>query len=143
MSYEERGQWVYIVANVLTFGAYAAIVLGQAGSVPLTELDYVPTMLWVIGIAIALTIVGRIAMEIAVEMASPGDSHQGDVRDRDIGRLGEYFSGTLLGVCMVVPFALALAELDHFWIANAMYAAFALSALVGAAVKLVAYRRGF
>jgi len=143
MSYEERGQWVYIVAIVLTFGGYAAIVLGQAASVPLTELDYVPTMLWAIGIAIALSIVGRIVMEIAWEMARPGDSHQADVRDRDIGRLGEYFSGTTLGVGMVVPFALTLAEFDHFWIANAMYAAFALSALVGTAVKLVAYRRGF
>jgi len=143
MSYEERGQWVYIVVNILTFGGYAAIVLGQVGSVPLAELDYAPTMLWAIGIAIALSIVGRILMEIAGEMARPGDSHQADVRDRDIGRLGEYFSGTLLGVGMVVPFALALAEFDHFWIANAMYAAFALSALVGTAVKLVAYRRGF
>jgi len=143
MSYEERGQWVYIVAIVLTFGGYAAIVLGQAASVPLTELDYVPTMLWAIGIAIALSIVGRIVMEIAWEMARPGDSHQADVRDRDIGRLGEYFSGTMLGVGMVVPFALTLAKFDHFWIANAMYAAFALSALVGTAVKLVAYRQGF
>jgi drug/metabolite transporter (DMT)-like permease len=143
MSYEERGLWVYIVANVLTLGGYAAIVLGQAGSVPLTELDYVPTLLWAIGIAIALSIVGRILVEIAAEMASPGDSHQADVRDRDIGRLGEYFSGTLLGVGMLVPFALTVAEVDHFWIGNAMYAAFALSALVGTAVKLVAYRRGF
>jgi hypothetical protein len=143
MSYEERGQWVYIVANVLTFGAYAAIVLGQAGSVPLTEVDYVPVMLWAIGIGIALSIVGRILVEIAAEMATPGDSHEADVRDRDIGRLGEYFSGTLLGVAMIVPFVLTLAEFDHFWIGNAMYAAFALSALVGTAVKLVAYRRGF
>jgi hypothetical protein len=143
MSYEERGQWVYIVANVVTFGAYAAIVFGQVGRVPLTDIDYVPTMLWAIGVAIALSIVGRILMEITGEIGSPGDSHQADVRDRDIGRLGESFSGTLLGVGMVVPFALALAEVDHFWIANTMYAAFALSALVGAAVKLVAYRRGF
>ena len=43
---------------------------------------------------------------------------------------------------MVVPFVLALAEFDHFWIANAMYLVFVLSAVVGAAVKLVAYRRG-
>lgn len=143
MSYEERGQWVYIVANVLTFSGYVAVVLGQARSVPLTDVDYVPTMLWAIGIGIALSIVGRIVVEMLGEMARPGDSHQADVRDRDIGRLGEYFSGTLLGIGMVIPFALTLAEFDHFWIGNAMYAAFASSALVGTAVKLVAYRRGF
>jgi len=52
-------------------------------------------------------------------------------------------AGTVLGVGMVVPFVLTLAEFDHFWIANAMYLAFGLSAAVGAVVKLVAYRRGF
>ena len=65
------------------------------------------------------------------------------VTSLDIGRLGEYFSGTVLGVAMVVPFVLTLAEFDHFWIGNAIYAAFVLSALVGTAVKLVAYRGGF
>ena len=38
--------------------------------------------------------------------------------------------------------ALTLAEFEYFWIANAMYLVFVLSALVGAAVKLIAYRRG-
>ena len=30
MSNEERGQWVYLVAIVLTYGAYVAIILRQA-----------------------------------------------------------------------------------------------------------------
>ena len=41
-----------------------------------------------------------------------------------------------------MPFLLTLAEFDYFWIANAMYFAFVLSALIGSVVKLVAYRRG-
>ncbi len=44
---------------------------------------------------------------------------------------------------MVVPFILALIEADWFWIANAMYLAFTLAAIVGAVIKLIAYRRGF
>ena len=143
MSYEERGQWVYIGAIVLTFGAYVAIVLPQAGRGAVTEIDYVPTMLWSIGIGIALSIAGRILAEIVGEMARPGETHEPDVRDRDIGRLGEYFGGTVLSVAMIAPFGMALAELEHFWIANAIYAAFVLSALIGAVVKIVAYRRGF
>jgi hypothetical protein len=43
---------------------------------------------------------------------------------------------------MLVPFVLTLTEADHFWIANAIYVAFVLSAFVGTTVKLVAYRRG-
>ena len=147
MSSEERGQWVYLVAIVLTYGAYVAIVLGQAGGGPLTDVDYVPLMLAAIGIGVVLAIVGRIAVEIAsgiaAEMAGHDPSYEVDIRDRDIGRFGEYFGGTVLGVGMVVPFVLALAESDSFWIANAMYLVFVLSAAVGAVVKLVAYRRGF
>jgi hypothetical protein len=138
MSNEEKGQWVYLVTNVLTYGWYITAVLGQADGTPLTEVDYFPTMLWAIGIAIALSIVGR----ILVEIVAPSDSHIADVRDRDINRLGEYFGGTILGIAMLAPFALTLAEVDHFWIANAMYLAFALSAFIGTIIKLVAYRRG-
>ena len=103
------------------------------------EVDYVPIMLWTIGASIAGAIVGR----ILVEVARPSDDYSSDVRDRDIGRFGEYVAGTLLGIGMVVPFILAITEVDHFWIANAMYLVFALSAIVGAAIKLFAYRRGF
>jgi hypothetical protein len=142
VSNEERGQWVYLVAILLTYPAYIAIVLGQAGQTPLADVDYVPTMLWAIGLGIALAIVGRIVVEIAARMAAPTDSHDSDVRDRDIGRFGEYIGGTVLGVGMVVPFILTLAESDYFWIGNAMYLAFVLSALGGSIAKLIAYRRG-
>jgi len=138
VSYEEKGEWVYLVVNVLTYGTYLTIILGRAGSTPLAEVDYVPTMLWMIGLAIGLTIVGR----IVIEMAKPSDSYKADVRDRDINRFGEYVGGTVLAISMVVPFIFALAEFDHFWIANAIYLAFALASLTGTAIKLVAYRRG-
>ena len=147
MSSEERGQWVYLVAVVVTYSAYAVIILGQLSGTAPADIDYVPTLLWSIGIGIVLAIVGRIVIEIAggisAEMAGHEAGHEADVRDRDIGRFGEYFAGTVLGIGMVVPFVLTLAEFDHFWIANAIYLAFVVSAVVGAIVKLVAYRRGF
>jgi hypothetical protein len=138
MSYEEKGQWVYLVAIAGTLGAYVVIAVRQAAAGPLTDWDYAPTLLLAIGIGIALCIVGRMVIEIA----KPSETYATDARDRDIGRFGEYVSGTVLGVGMVVPFGLALGEFDYFWIANAMYFAFALAALVGTAVKVVAYRRG-
>jgi hypothetical protein len=142
MSSEERGQWVYLVVIGLTYVGYVAIVLGQAAGSPLSEVDYAPTMLLAIGLGIALAVVGRIVIEILARIEAPDDSHDPDVRDRDIGRFGEYVAGTVLGIGMIVPFVLTLAELDYFWIANAMYLAFVLAAVIGAAVKLVAYRRG-
>jgi hypothetical protein len=147
MSSEERGQWVYLVVIVVTYGAYLVITLGRLGQTTPADVDYVPTMLGAIGVGIALAIVGRVVVEIAsrisAEMAGHNDVHDADVRDRDIGRFGEYVAGAVLGVGMVVPFVLTLAAFEHFWIANAMYLAFVVSAVVGTVVKLVAYRRGF
>jgi hypothetical protein len=146
MSYEERGQWVYLVTIVLTYAGYVAIILGKAAGTAPADIDYVPAMVGAIGAGIVLAIVGRIVVEIAggiaAERAGHEDRHEPDVRDRDIGRFGEYFAGTVLGIGMVVPFILALTEVEYFWIANAMYLVFVLAALAGAAVKLVAYRRG-
>ena len=139
MSYEEKGQWVYLAATTIGYGVYLVLVLGSAGTTPLPEVDYQPILLWTIGAAIVASILGRIAIEIV----TPSDSHGEDVRDRDIGRFGEYRAGLVLGIGMVAPFVMALVEVDHFWIANAMYLVFTVQAIVGAIVKLIAYRRGF
>jgi hypothetical protein len=42
----------------------------------------------------------------------------------------------------VAALLLSLAEGDHFWIANTLYLAFVLSAVIGSAARIVAYRRG-
>lgn len=139
MSYEEKGQWVYLVAVAIGYGGYLVFVLGGAGTTPLPEVEYQPILLATIGVAIAGSIIGRIAIEIV----SPSESHVEDVRDRDIGRFGEYVAGIVLGVGMVGPLILALVEADHFWIANAIYLVFVAQAIVGAVIKLIAYRRGF
>jgi cytochrome c biogenesis protein CcdA len=139
MSYEEKGQWVYLAATALAYGGYLVLMLGSAGTTPLPEIDYQPILLLTVGAGIAGSIVGRIAIEIV----RPSESSKGDVRDRDIGRFGEYVAGIVLGVGMVWPFILALIEADHFWIANAIYLVFVAQAMVGAVIKLVAYRRGF
>jgi hypothetical protein len=38
---------------------------------------------------------------------------------------------------------LALFEARYFWIANVIYLAFVLSAILGSTAKIFAYRRGF
>jgi cytochrome c biogenesis protein CcdA len=139
MSYEEKGQWVYLAVTTIAYGAYLVLLLGGAGTTPLAEVEYQPLLIGTIVAAVVGSIVGRILIEIA----TPSDSHTEDVRDRDIGRLGEYRAGLVLGIGMVVPLILALVEADHFWIANAMYLVFTVQAIVGAVTKLVAYRRGF
>ena len=79
MSYEEKGQWVYLAATTIGYSVYLVLLLGGAGTTPLTEVDYQPILLWTIVAAIAASIIGRIAIEIL----SPSESHSEDVRDRE------------------------------------------------------------
>jgi hypothetical protein len=138
MSFQEKSTWLVLVVSIATYAVYLGIILSRAGDTPLVEVEYVAVMLWTIGFAIVLNIVGH----IAVAVASPKDADKSDERDTNINRFGEYVGATVLGVAILVPLGLTLAEFDHFWIANAIYAAFVLQGLVVATVKLVAYRRG-
>jgi hypothetical protein len=121
-----------------SYGAYLAVILSRADGTPLAEVAYAAPMLWLIGISIALNIVGR----VVVETAKPSETTKSDVRDKDINRLGGYVGGLVLAAAMAVPFGLALAKASQFWIANAMYAAFVAFALASTLVRIVAYRRG-
>jgi hypothetical protein len=147
MSYEERGLWLSLTVTVGTYAAYVAIILGRADGTRLEDVSYVATLLWSIGIAIAVNIVGRIMVEIvssvAREVTRTPEGARVDARDKEINRFGEYVGGVVLGALMVVPLVLALADVDQFWIANAIYAGLVLSTCVSSVLKLIAYRRGF
>jgi cell division protein FtsW (lipid II flippase) len=97
------------------------------------------TMLWTIGAAIIASIV----LNIAIAIASPKEAGKKDQRDRQINRFGEYIGQSFVVAGGVTALLLTLAEADYFWIANAIYLGFVLSALLGSTAKIVAYRRGF
>ncbi|MFF2520649.1 hypothetical protein [Streptomyces liangshanensis] len=139
MSSEEKRAWIMAVVTVAAYGVYLAVIGGRAGGGPLADVSYVPALLWTVGAAILLSIV----LNIAVALASPEDAGRKDQRDREINRFGEYVGQSFLVVGGVAALVMAMAELDYFWIANAVYLAFVLSSILGSAAKLVAYRRGF
>ena len=138
MSYEEKGTWAYLVTSVAVWIGYALVVLRRADGGPLAEVAFVAPLLWAVGVSVAANVVGRVLIEIV----RPSESHQADVRDREVARFGDYVGGLVLSVLVAGVLALALAEADHFWIANAIYAAFVVQVVVASVVRLVAYRRG-
>lgn len=139
MSYEEKGTWVYLVIAVVGYTVYLSLVLPQvAAGVAVEDVDYVPVMLWTIGGAIVATIVLRILVEIVF----PSESTKGDVRDRDIDRLGTRVGSSFVVIGALGALVLAMLEADWFWIANIIYLCFVLSALLESITRLVAYRRG-
>jgi hypothetical protein len=139
MSFEEKSTWIFAVIVVIVPGAYLATVFGQLQQTAVTEIAYQAPMLTAIGIAIALAIVAH----IVVAIASPKDADKHDERDTNINRYGEYVGSLVLWPGALVALGLALAELEHFWIAHTIYLAFVLSGLVSSVVKILAYRRGF
>ena len=150
MPFEEKVTWVSAIVAAIVPAVYFAVVLDQLGAVAASEIAYQRPLLIAVGVSIALTIVGSILMGIgsgiAAEIAQPGSGDQvgrKDERDVTIGRRGELAGYYVASAGAVGVMALTMLEYAHFWIANALYLSFVVAALVSAAVKLVAYRRGF
>lgn len=139
MSYEERNVWVMFVVSVLAYAVYVVVVLTRAQDVPLTEVAYVGPLLWSIGGAIVVSILAS----IAVGLANRRDGHLTDQRDKEINRVGERTGQSFVVIGALAAMALALLEVDWFWIANVIYLCFVLSAIVSSMTKLAAYRQDF
>ena len=139
MSYEEKGTWSFLVVAIAGYAVYLWLVLPElAGGTPVDEVDYAVPMLWTIGGGI----VGGIVARILVAIVSPSDTTHADVRDKQIDRAGEQVGNSLVVIGGVGALALAMLEADWFWIANTLYLAFVLAAVLASVAKLVMYRRG-
>jgi hypothetical protein len=139
MSYEEKGTWVYLVIAVIGYAVYLFLVLPDLlTGMPTDEIDYVPAVLWTIGGAI----VGAIVLRILVEMFFPSGDTRGDVRDKEIDRLGERVGNAFLVIGALGALVLALFEAGYFWIANVIYLGFVLSAILSSITKVIVYRKG-
>ncbi|GAA1222959.1 hypothetical protein GCM10009665_11500 [Kitasatospora nipponensis] len=139
MAYEEKRAWIMVLVTVVSYTAYLVVLLGRAGGAPLAHASYGALLVWTVG----ASIVASIALNIAVALASPRGANTKDQRDREIHRFGEYVGQSFLVIGGVAGLGLALARADQFWIANAIYLAFVLSALLGSTAKIVSYRLGF
>ena len=138
MTLEERRSWTYLAVAVVSYGAYLSAVFSKAASAPLVDVDYVPAMLWSIGIAIVFGIL----LNIAIGIFTPRLEQTKDARDHDIERLGEHVGQAFLVIGGVAALLLAVVEADYFYIANVLYLCFVLSAVVGSVAKVIVYRRG-
>lgn len=138
MAYEHKSAWIMAVIAVVGYAGYLVVVLGRAGGGPLVDVAYVAPMLWTMGLAI----VGSIVIHIVVGMFAHRDLGK-DQRDKEIGRFGDHVGQSFLVVGALAGLIMAMAEFDHFWIANALFLGFHLSALLGSIARIFAYQRGF
>ena len=139
MTLDETRAWARLVAVVVAYGVYVVLVLGRAGGRPLADVPYAAALLWTIG----ASIVGATVVETAIRTASPKASRVRDVRDRQIGRLGDYVGQSFVIVGATAALLMAIGGWQRFWIANVIYLCFALSAVLGNVTKVVVYRGSF
>ena len=139
MTHQEKRAWIMLVVSTVAYGVYAGIILSRAGGQPLPQVPYAATLLWTIGASILASIV----LEIALGVVNPRASRLKDDRDRQIGRLGDYTGQFFVIIGATAAMLMAMAGWDRFWIANVIYLCFFLSAVLGAATKIIAYRKGF
>lgn len=140
MAFEEKRSWIMVVVTIASYAAYLGVVLRwHEGAAPLAQTPYVSALLWTVGAAI----VTQIALNIMVAILSPEGANTKDQRDREIHRFGMYIGQSFIVIGGVAGLALAMVRADQFWIANAIYLAFVLSAILSSTAKIVAYRSGF
>ncbi|AJT41820.1 hypothetical protein [Psychromicrobium lacuslunae] len=139
MAYQEKSAWIMGIVAIVGYFGYLLLLLPQTAHVAFLEVEYVPAMLWSIGGAIFVSIL----LHVAVSIGTGKNRNQSDSRDKEIGRFGEYTGQAFVVIGAVGALVLALAKIDHFWIANLIYLAFVLSALLSSIAKIVGYRRGF
>lgn len=138
MSYEEKGTWAYVVVGVAVFAGYVGWLLRAADGGPLAEVSYQRPLVTAIVVSVVATVVGR----VLIEVVRPSESTRPDVRDKEVSRFGDYLGGQVFSVLGAGVLALAVADADTFWIAQALYAAYVIAMVVSSVAKIVAYRRG-
>lgn len=142
MVYQERNVWTSLIVSVAGMAVYVVLVLQSAGGGPLTDVDWVPLMLWTIGVSIVASIVLSILWGMAAGVKDPDGVGTSDVRDRDIGRMGARVEQSFVVIAGLGVIALCAVGADVFWIANTMFAGFAVATIVGSIARVIAYRRG-
>jgi small-conductance mechanosensitive channel len=139
MSFSEKSIWLSSTITLIAYVGYWWIILGQARSVPITEVSYGGVMLASFGALVVAAIVGH----IAVVIVSPKEADKKDQRDRDINRHGDAIGYYVLSLAVLLVLILTMTKAAHFWIAHAIHLACTVATLWTAIVKILAYRRGF
>ncbi|MFI7650424.1 hypothetical protein ACIBTZ_30760 [Micromonospora sp. NPDC049460] len=137
MTHEEKRAWIRLVVAVLGYSAYVALIVSRADGRSLPDVPYASALLWTVGAAIVASIVAETGMAVV----NPGAPRVKDVRDREIGRLGDHVGQSFVVIGAVAAMLMAMADWDRFWIANVIYLCFVLSAILGGITKVIVYRR--
>ncbi|MFB8001155.1 hypothetical protein [Nocardia sp. NPDC056000] len=138
MPFEEKRTWILGGAAVVSYLIYLVVILTRSHPDGLARVGYIAPLLWAVGASILVSIVATIGVAIAAR-----DGDRKDQRDREIDRMGSLVGNAFVVLGAAGALLLTMADAERFWIANAIYLGFTLSAVVGSTAKIIAYRRGY
>ena len=139
MTFLEKSNWVVLVVAVPTLLVYAALIVPQVLSRPIAEVSWVQPMI----LAIVAFVVANVLGNVVAAATNPTEADKNDERDREIDRFGERVGNWLLVAGTIGALVLAMAEADHFWIANAIFLGGLAGALLSSVSKIAAYHGPF
>jgi membrane glycosyltransferase len=143
MTAQQRSAWIFGLIAVVGYATYLVLVFAAAAGGPLADAAYEAPLVGTVVGAIVANIVVSIVVSIVAGTFGSRASSRVDVRDVEISQLGERVGNAPLVLGSLVALVLALVDVDSFWVANALYLGFVLSAVLGTAARLTAYSGGF
>ena len=143
MGFGERTIGAQLIASAGGTVVYVALVLPMLATTPVDEIEWVWPMIWTIVGSIAASIVLNIGWGIVAGARDRETGKASDQRDREIRWFGDRIGQAFLVLGGVAGLLLAMLDADPFWIGNALFLGFFLSAFIGGSARLIAYRRGF
>jgi len=147
MTMTERTVWASLIVFPLVGLVYLTVILTQAADRPVEEIGWVTPMLWSWGSLIAFIILGTIASAIATAVRAEvagekAEFEEGDVRDREIERIGNARAYTMASVGGLAATILLMVDVDRFWVANTLFLTGLAAGIIAAGSRAYAYRTG-
>ena len=137
VSFKEKSTIVLLAVFVIVYGAYFAVVLTEASSTPVDEIEYQGLLIGMVIVLVVLIAAGHIVIAIA----SPEEADLEDERDKLIELRGDRAGGIVVTIGALGGLALAMGEAEWFWIAQVLLAGIVGGEVVKFTLMLVTYRR--
>jgi uncharacterized membrane protein len=135
MAPQEKSAWIMLVLAIASWTTYLVLLIRRADGGSLASTPYEDLVLWTIGGSI-------VASFVLHAIAQVYTSEKPDQRDREIEGRSDRIGTAFLVVGGLAALALAMTEQPHFWIANALYLAFVLTAVLSSIARIGFYRGG-
>jgi hypothetical protein len=141
MTIGQKRAWTMMVASALAYVVYVVLLITDLQD-PVADTPYIGALLWTVGGSVAATVIAEIAFAATTRREGRA-ALRTDERDREIDRFGEHVGQAFIVIGAIAALVMAMLQWPYFWIANVIYLGFVLSAVLGSAARLAAYRQSF